>query len=253
MNSYPIPPTHPRWSLLACISTIACLLGIGQCQLIQKNLSACRKQCIASAKDYKTELGYRLDHYNAPDDVFICDWYGHFLRRRGRLREAEDLYLSVINLRQKRCARNCLIVIPIQGLALVYEDQGRFREAEKLLLEGLKIRHKFDSKESLGLSESQNYLGWLYRRQSQHRKAEICFKAALRSSIKAAGKDSVAAASDMLELGDLYIANNRYEEASVMYQGALDIQKRKLSAEDAAINRTVHILSVLKQAIERGL
>lgn len=165
-----------------------CLLGIGQCQLIQKNLSACRKQCIASAKDYKTELGYRLDRYNAPDDVFICDWYGHFLRRRGRLREAEDLYLSVINLRQKRCARNCLIVIPIQGLALVYEDQGRFMEAEKLLLEGLKIRHKFDSKESLGLSESQNYLGWLYRRQSQHRKAEICFKAALRSSIKAAGK-----------------------------------------------------------------
>lgn len=249
MNSYSILPAIPRRSVLTGVSTLACLLGIGQYQPIQMNLSACKTQCITSAKDYKTELGYRLDLYNAPDDVFVCDRYGHFLHNKWRLREAEELYLSVINLRKKRCENNCLIVIPMQGLALVYEDQGRFKEAEKLLIEGLQIRHKFDSKESLGLSESQNYLGSLYQRQSQFAKAAVCFNAALRSTIRATGRDSLTAASAMLELGDFYLVH-RWEKASALYREALEIQKKKLKADDARIKQTSyrieHLLPLYK-------
>ena len=238
MTSYYKLPDLPRRSLLACISAAMCLIGAAKHQTIRENLSAGERNCSTIIKDCRTELGYKLDHYKYPDDVFICDWYGHFLRRRGRFREAEEIYLSVINLRKKRCERNCLIVLPMQGLALVYQDQGRFAEAEKLLVEGMQIRQKLDSEESLGLAESQNYLGWLYRRQSQNAKAEIYFKASLTSSIKASGKESLAAVSSMLELCDFYLANHDSEKASFLYKEVLKIQKNKLTADDVLIRKS---------------
>lgn len=242
-------PLLPRWTLVPLVPIFSCVFLAVQNPGIQSNLLQMKNGCITTINDWKIEQKYRIDLSRDPDDVFVCDKYGYFLHKHGRLHEAERLYRAVIAERQKRGETNSLIATPMKGLALVYEDQGRFSEAEDLLMQVMQIRKKFDSKESLnlGLAEGENYLGWLYWRQSQISKAENCFKKSLSYCNHMTGDNGMAVVSAKLELADFYTDQRRYAEASDMYQGALDIEKTKLCADDSAVQATLSKIANLKQ------
>lgn len=188
--------------------------------------------------------------------------------RTQQLEEAEKIYLSLLEIRQRLAVSNPEVYEPgvatiLNNLAVLYENTQRYEEAEKMYLSALETRQRLAASNpeayKKDVADTQNNLAGLYWVIQRYEEAEKLYLSALGTYHRLATSNPEAyepiVAIMQNNLGSLYSETQRNEEAEKMYLSALEIHQRLAASNPEAYEpdmaMTLNNLASLYSDIER--
>ncbi len=148
--------------------------------------------------------------------------------RRGDDLGAEKNLQAALGIAETFARDDPRLAQTLEGLALVYFDQGRDSEAEALLSRVLVIGERLWGPEHPRLASGLNALALIYTRQGRYDGAETLYGRALGIFEKALGRDHIMVARVLENMAGLFTVLGRYEAAATRYRDALAILEKVL-------------------------
>ncbi len=169
-----------------------------------------------------------------------------FARRRAAFREAETLYERSLEIYERvHGDEHSSVAAALNGLGILYVDQGRYEEAEPLYQRSLSIKEKALGEDHPEVAQTLNNLGLLYVDQGRYVEAEPLYQRSLAITEKAHGEDHPSVASTLNNLGVLYKNQGRYAEAEPLHQRDLAITEKALGEDHPSVAQTLNNLGLL--------
>lgn len=154
------------------------------------------------------------------------------LRRSGRMEEAEQVLLPVLDFQTREYgADSPERAFVLYDLGLVYKEKGDYTRAERCYLESLEIRERTLGREHNLYAWSLTGLAGLYKSMRNYPLSEEYYLKALEVRALVRGKTHTDYASTLNNLGGLYVEWNRLEEAAQCLREALDIREKVLGRQ----------------------
>ncbi len=158
--------------------------------------------------------------------------YGRFLNKYGKYKEAEQVYLRLVSLRERMLGKEHPDTAEsYNNIGLIYKKQGDYTKALDYYQKTLDTREKVLGKEHPSTATTYNNIGLTYHSQGDYTKAlEYHFKA-LDIREKVLGKEHPDTATTYNNIGGVYDSQGDYTKALEYYFKALDIVKKVLGEE----------------------
>ncbi|KAL9026309.1 MAG: hypothetical protein Q9180_007502 [Flavoplaca navasiana] len=180
--------------------------------------------------------------------VNVVDIYemGYLNHNRGRLKEAEAMYVRALKGYEKALgAEHTLTLDTVNNLGNVYSAHGKTAEAEEMLLRALKGKEKARGAEDTSTLSTVNNLAILYSDQGKIAEAEEMFLRALKGFEKAWGAEDTSTLNTVNNLAGLYYNQDRLAEAEELYIRALKGYEKAWGTEHISTLDTFRNLAFL--------
>lgn len=162
-----------------------------------------------------------------PADATVLNFRALVLQALGKFKEAEQLYLHALTLREKNLGLDHPGVATIlHNLSLLYDHQGKYTEAEHLEEQALTIREQVLGPEHPEVAATLNNLALIYHAQGQYAEAEPLYQRALFIYERILGSEHPNMAVTLNNLARLYHTQGQYTEAERLYKQALGIREK---------------------------
>ncbi len=176
-------------------------------------------------------LAYFEKHLNSTDPrlvAAIAD-LGKSWHTQNRLKEAEELYLRVLEINKKTLRQEHRSALTIMNnLALVYQDQCRWNEAETLHTQVLETRKRALGQEHLQTLATMDDLASATRAQGRLKEAEELHMQVLDIGKRVFGQEHPYILFCMSNLACTYKRQGRWKEAEELLIHSLEASKRVL-------------------------
>lgn len=190
-----------------------------------------------------------LNSANPNDEEIACIFFnfGRTHRLRGDFNRAISSYNRAYNLhmdaRPKRCASAGKT---LNGLGVVYSEQGRLLKAEECFRMTMKLYKKSIPKKHVDVAGVLINLGVLDCERQDYPKAILKYIKAKKiyDSLLPPGHPNRAV--PRVNLGNVYLAAGNYNLACEEYESALKLQEASLPGDHPDIARTLHNLAVVE-------
>ena len=169
-----------------------------------------------------------------PDDKLdgLLKDYSQFLYDYGKYKEAEQVYLRLVSLREgTKEKEDSDTATSYNNIGLTYKSQGDYTKALEYYFKALNIREKVLGKEHPSTATSYNNIAGVYYSQGDYTKALDYYFKDLAISEKVLGKEHPSTATSYNNIGLTYKSQGDYTKALEYYQKALDIQEKVLGKE----------------------
>lgn len=171
---------------------------------------------------------------------------GAYLHQRTNYQEAEPLLLRSLAIREMELGPEHLdVAASLNGLVLLYNEQGRYGEAEPLCVRALAIREKSLGPEHPDVAQSLQNLASLHNWQGRYSEAEPLHQRSLAIREKTLGMEHLDVAGGLTELALLYYWQGRYNEAEQINRRALAIREKALGPEHPDVAGSVQNLALM--------
>ena len=146
--------------------------------------------------------------------AFIKSTIGIVYTHEGRSKEAEELFVQVIEISKRVLGEEHPHTLTIMAnLASTYWDQGRWKEAEELEVRVMEIRKRVLGEEHPDTLGSMNNLAVVLSRQGKFEEAEEMHRQALALTKRVLGKEHPSTLTSMHNPALVLSRQGRYEEA----------------------------------------
>ncbi|AUI70040.1 tetratricopeptide repeat protein [Beggiatoa leptomitoformis] len=175
---------------------------------------------------------------------------GEALRQAGHYSQAQEYLAPALQWREKLYADNpnhLEIAQSLNGLALLYQDQGDYAQALPLSQRTLAIDEKVLGTEHPHTAQSLNNLAGLYQAQGDYAQALPLLQRALAIDEKVLGTEHPHTAQSLNNLAGLYQAQGDYAQALPLLQRALAIREKVLGTEHPHTASSLNNLAMLYQ------
>ena len=169
-----------------------------------------------------------------PDDKLdgLLDDYSSFLFDYGKYKEAEQVYLRLVSLREgTKGKEDSDTATSYNDIGLVYKKQGDYTKALEYYFKALDIKEKVLGKEHPSTATSYNNIGSVYDDLGDYTKAIEYYFKALDIKEKVLGKEHPSTATSYNNIGAVYKSQGDYTKALEYYFKALDIREKVLGRE----------------------
>jgi tetratricopeptide (TPR) repeat protein len=157
---------------------------------------------------------------------------GRVLRQEGRWREAEELFLSVVETRSRMLGEeHPKTLSAMANLAATYWNQGRWREAEELYVKVLEARRRVLGEEHPDTIRAMANLAATYRKQGRWEEAEELQVKVLEASRRVVGEEHPDTIMAMANLAATYRKQGRWKEAEELEVKVVEVRQRLLGEE----------------------
>ncbi len=166
-----------------------------------------------------------------PEDKLdgLLDDYSKFLYDYGKYKEAEQVYLRLISLREgTKGKEDSDTATSYNNIGQVYYSQGDYTKALEYYFKALDILEKVLGKEHPSTATSYNNIGLVYKSQGDYTKALEYYFKDLAICEKVLGKEHPSTATSYNNIGLTYHSQGDYTKALEYLQKAFDIRKQKL-------------------------
>ena len=176
-------------------------------------------------------------------------------RSEGRYAEARPLYQRAVRLRETRNGATDLgLLLPLNGLALLYLDMGDLRQSKSAADRAISIAELHRSDETPDAASDFSALGSVLAAQSRYSEAKSWIGRALSLRNRLFGPDSVESAGTWMDLALVCRRERRVDDAARSYRRALQIYRQAEEAGLAAnaLSGLASLLSLQHQYGEAG-
>ncbi len=171
---------------------------------------------------------------------------GSYLDDRAEYKEAEPLYQSSLEIRERALGKGHPdVAASLNNLTELYYNQGKYAEAEPLYQRSLEIRERALGKGHPDVAASLNNLAGLYYNQGKYAEAEPLYQRSLEIRECVFGKDHPDVAASLNNLAGLYYNQGKYAEAEPLHQRSLEIRERALGKDHPDVAVSLNNLAVL--------
>ena len=217
-------------------------------ELVHQDIEAFLLQAKTRMAEVNTPIEERIEEVHAiyvkadqwakdsalPDDKLdgLLDDYAHFLHDYGKYKEAEQVYLRLVSLRERTLGKEHPdTAISFNGIGEVYCSLGEYVTALDYYFKALAIFKKFPDTNYSNIATSYNNIGGVYHQQGNHNMAlNFYFKAKIICENNL-GKEHPYTAGLYNNIGGVYHQQGDYVKALEYYFKALGIQKNVLKKE----------------------
>ena len=169
-----------------------------------------------------------------PDDKLdgLLKDYSQFLFDYGKYKEAEQVLLRLVSLREKVLGKeHPLAATSYNNIGSVYDDQGDYPKALEYYNKALEIYEKVLGKGHPDTAMSYNNIGLTYDYLGDYTKALEYYQKALDIREKVLGKEHPDTATTYASIGFTHNHQGDYTKALEYYQKALNIVEKVLGTE----------------------
>ncbi len=171
-----------------------------------------------------------------------------YLRQRARYQEAESLYQHALHIREQQLGpEHPHAAYPLNGLAILYDEQGKYIEAEPLYLRALRIREQQLGPRHPLVAYSLYGLANFYYEQSQYEQAEPLYLRAWHIREQQLGPEHPQLAYPLNGLANLYGEQGKYAQAEPLYLQALHIREQSLGLEHLEMATTLQDFAAFQE------
>jgi len=199
---------------------------------------------------YQTNALYVFDAF-----VGISTQLGALWQRMGKIKEAEDIYISLIGFcksyLQNDYAEYPLYAVLINNISNVYIDQQQFDKAEPYLLECIQLYEKWYGVTSPYYLQATTNLATAYKNTERSAEAEKLLTNALESLRQTQGPGSADYINVLNNLAEMFVNQERYEESERDLLEALQWQEKYFGKEHPMYQTLVHNLAETYQWMNR--
>jgi len=175
--------------------------------------------------------------------------YSKFLYDYGKYKEAEQVYLRLVSLREATQGKEHPdTATSYNNIGLTYHSQGEFTKALEYFQKALIIDEKVQGKEYPETARDYNNIGLVYYSQGDYTKALEFNHKALDIYEKVLGKEHLDTAKSYNNIGLTYYCQEDYTKALYYYQKALGIYKKVLEKEHPDAARTYNNIGLIYQS-----
>ncbi|KAH6653678.1 hypothetical protein BKA67DRAFT_660234 [Truncatella angustata] len=183
---------------------------------------------------------HMIPHLPLPKDSFIPEskaagniWViGKLYYRAGRLREAEELLVRVIEVSKRVVgAEHPDTLAAMNNLALVYSYQGRLKEAEELSVQLMEAYKRVLGVEHPDTLAAMNTLALTYMGQNRLKEAEELFVRVIEVWKRVVGAEHPDTLAAMNNLASTYMEQHRLKEAKELFVRVIEVSKRVVGVE----------------------
>ncbi|KAJ5564862.1 hypothetical protein N7513_001104 [Penicillium frequentans] len=207
------------------------------------NLSDLREMASLSREQRIKILGLE-DQETLDSTIMLAVAY----RREGNWREAEQLFIQVLEMRKSKLGADHLDTLAsMANLALTFWNQGRWEEAEQLLKQVMET-HKI----KLGTSHpstltSMSNLASTFWKQGRWKEAEQLEVQVMETSKAKLGADHPSTLTSMANLASTFWNQGRLEEAEKLEVQVMETSKAKLGADHpSTLTRMANLASTYR-------
>lgn len=155
-----------------------------------------------------------------------------YLRARAQYQQAEPLYQRALRIGEQVLGpAHSDVALSLNGLALLYAEQGKYEQAEALYRRALSVGEQASGPAHPDVAQLLSGLATLYLRQGKYEHAEPLYEQALHIRAEAMGPDHPEMTALLNGLAFLYIEQGKVEQARLLWQQALHIWKRVLETD----------------------
>ena len=169
-----------------------------------------------------------------PDDKLdrLLDDYSSFLYDYGKYKEAEQVYLRLVSLREKVLGKNHSDTAEsYNDIGTTYDYLGDYTKALEYHFKALDIQEKVLGKEHPDTATSYNNIGAVYDDQGDYTKALEYYNKAVDIVKKVLGEEHPNTASSYNNIGAVYKSQGDYTKALEYYFKDLAISEKVLGKE----------------------
>jgi len=169
-----------------------------------------------------------------PDDKLdgLLNDYGRFLNKYGKYKDAEQVYLRLVSLREKKLGKKHLdTATTYNDIGLTYHYLGYYTKALDYYLKALDIWENVLGKEHPDTAGSFNNIAGVYYDQGDYKKALNYYFKAVDIWEKVLGKEHPDTATTYNNIGAVYDDQGDYPKALEYCFKALDIREKVLGKE----------------------
>ncbi len=166
-----------------------------------------------------------------PDDKLdgLLDDYASFLYDYGKYKEAEQVYLRLVSLREgTKGKEDSDTATSYNDIGLTYDNLGNYPKALEYYQKALDIQEKVLGKDHPNTATSYNNIGGVYKSQGDYTKALEYYFKDLAICEKVLGKEHPSTATSYNNIGGVYKSQEDYTKALEYYFKALDIREKVL-------------------------
>ena len=139
-----------------------------------------------------------------PLTLYSLSNLGGLYKAQGRYKEAEPLYVGVLEARGRVLGlEHPMTLLSLGNLGNLYKAQGRYKEAEPLCLEDLKLTTQIMGVDHPDTFCSMNNLGELYEFQERYEEAEALYLQTLEGRKRIIGTEHPSTVISICNLGYL--------------------------------------------------
>ena len=217
-------------------------------ELVHQDIEAFLLQAKTKMAEVNTPIEERIEEVHAiyakadqwakdsalPDDKLdgLLKDYSKFLYDYGKYKEAEQVYLRLISLRERTKGKeNSVTATAYNNIGTTYKEQGKYPKALEYHFKALGIREKVLEKEHPDTAVSYNNIGLTYHSQGDYPKALEYYFKSLDIWEKVLGKEHPSTATSYNNIGLTYHSQGDYTKALEYYNKALDIKEKVLGKE----------------------
>ena len=213
---------------------------------VKSGKSADREHELTLAEDYLKKAIELQTQFKQNAVASSLNNLAELYRFQGRYKEAESLYLQVLELCQRLLGDNHpFVAASFNNLALLYRFQGRYEEAESIQLQALALDKQLLGDNHPDVATSLNNLALLYRFQGRYEEAESLHLQALELDKQLLGENHPYVATSLNNLAELYRSQGRYEEAESLHLQALELRKQLLGENHPYVATSLNNLAEL--------
>ena len=169
-----------------------------------------------------------------PDDKLdrLLDDYSKFLYDYGKYKEAEQVYLRLVSLRERMLGKEHPDTAEsYNNIGLIYKKQGDYTKALDYYQKTLDTREKVLGKEHPSTATTYNNIGLTYHSQGDYTKALEYYFKALDIKEKVLGKEHPDTATSYNNIGIVYKSQGDYTKALDYFFKVLAIFEKVLGKE----------------------
>ncbi len=154
-----------------------------------------------------------------------------YLRARAQHQQAEPLYQRALSIGERVLGpAHPDVAFSLNGLALLYAEQGKYEQAEPLYQRALSIGEQVLGPAHFDVAQLLNGLATLYWRQGKYEQAKPLYEQALHIREEALGAEHPETTDLLNGLAFLYMEQGKDEQARLLCWRTLHIWKRALEA-----------------------
>ena len=169
-----------------------------------------------------------------PDDKLdgLLDDFAHFLNKYGKYKEAEQVLLRLVSLRERmQGMEHPSTATSYNNIGAVYLCRGDYPVALMYCQKALNTYERMWGKKHPNTAIAYNNIGRIYFSKGNYPKAFEYYQKALDIYEKVLGKEHPFTATNYNNIGAVYDSRGDYPKALEYYQKALDIREKVLGKE----------------------
>ncbi|CAF1200599.1 unnamed protein product [Rotaria sp. Silwood1] len=190
-----------------------------------------------------------LNSMNPNDEEIACIFFnfGRTHQLKGDFNRAINCYHRAYNLHMDaRPKRLASAGKALNGLGIVYSEQGRQLKAEECFQRAMKLYKKSIPKKHVDVAGTLINLGTIDCDRQHYDEAVVKYRKAKKIYDNSLPPDHPNHAVPRVNLGNVYLAAKDYSKACEEYEIALKLQQQSLPSDHPNIARTLHNLAIVQ-------